>query len=483
MTRSLLHRMVPALALAALAACAAPVAEVPQRRAVAHEPLPPMKNFGPARAAAPERSNTDIARDFLRLFFEMESGRTLDTFTRFEGPVRVRMTGAVPGQAADDLARLLARLRAEAGIDIAAARPGESAQITVEFLPRAAMQAVVPFAACFVVPRVSSWAAFRANRRGPLTDWAALTVREEAAVFIPADVAPQEVRDCLHEEIAQALGPLNDLYELSDSVFNDDNFHTVLTGFDMLVLRAAYAPDLRSGMSRAEVAARLPGVLARLNPAGVGRGSAGDPGPTPRAWKAAIETALGPRTPPGARREAAARALAIAEAAGWQDNRRAFSHFAVARLSLAGEVERAVVHFAAAARLFRALPGGAIHVAHVDMQMAAFALSSGQADEAIRLVDRALPAVRAAENAALLATLLMIRAEALDLLGRGREARAARLDSLAWGRYGFGAETAVRARAAEIAALVPRAVQTVAGPMAPPIGPAAAAGTGMRTGG
>jgi len=34
--------------------------------------------------------------------------------------------------------------------------------------------------------------------------------------------SPQEVRDCLHEELAQALGPLNDLYRLPDSVFNDD---------------------------------------------------------------------------------------------------------------------------------------------------------------------------------------------------------------------------------------------------------------------
>ena len=63
------------------------------------------------------------------------------------------------------------------------------------------------------------------------------------------------MRDCLHEELAQALGPLNDLYHLPDSVFNDDNIHTVLTGFDMLILRAAYAPELRTGMTREQVEA------------------------------------------------------------------------------------------------------------------------------------------------------------------------------------------------------------------------------------
>jgi hypothetical protein len=59
------------------------------------------------------------------------------------------------------------------------------------------------------------------------------------------------------------------------------------------------------------------------------------------------------------------------------------------------------------------------------------------------------------ENAALLATLLMIRAEALDATGNPSEARAVRLDSLAWGRYGFGSNAAVGARLSEVAALAP----------------------------
>jgi hypothetical protein len=130
------------------------------------------------------------------------------------------------------------------------------------------MQRVVPQAACFVVPRVSSWAEFRRARGSRDLDWTTLTGRDRVAVFIPSDVSPQEVRDCLHEEVAQALGPLNDLYRLPDSVFNDDNFHAVLTGFDMLILRTYYDAELANGMTRAEVSARLPGILARLNPGG-----------------------------------------------------------------------------------------------------------------------------------------------------------------------------------------------------------------------
>ncbi len=453
----LLRRLAGAMGLALLAAgCAAPTVEMPQRRAVATEQLPPMKVFAPARPTPPARSNASIAQDFMDLTFRMESGRAVERFNRFEVPVRVAMTGTVPASARPDLQALLQRLRTEAAIDIAEAATPEAANVTVQFLPRARMQALVPHAACFFVPNVSGWEEFRAHRRSQRVDWTQLHRRDRIAIFIPADVAPQEVRDCLHEELAQALGPLNDLYRLSDSVFNDDNFHTVLTGFDMLVLRATYALELHSGMTPAQVAARLPAILARLNPAGRG-GAAGPAGTTPRAWVDAIEAALGPRTPPEGRRFAAHGALAIASAQGWTDNRRAFSHFAVARLSLAAEVESAVMHFAAAAQIYRALPDGAIHLAHVDMQMAAFALSAGQADEAIALADRALPAVARAENAALLSTLMMIKSEALALAGRDAEARAVMLDSLGWARYGFGSDDLVHQRKAEIAALVPTA--------------------------
>jgi hypothetical protein len=165
--------------------------------------------------------------------------------------------------------------------------------------------------------------------------------------------------------------------------------------------------------------------------------------------------ALGPRTAPAARRAAAERALSIAAAQGWQDNRRAFSHFALARLSLASEVESAVVHFAEAARIFRSLPDASVHVAHVDMQMAAFALSSGQYEEAVKMADRAIGPVMTAQNAALLATLMMIKSEALAAQGRVAEARAVRLDSLGWARYGFGTDAQVHGRMAEIAALAP----------------------------
>jgi hypothetical protein len=445
------------IALFCLTACVpAPVEQVAPNRATtdlstASSTFDP--DFGALRTSTVARSNASIASDYLDLVFRMESGRQIPAFSRFEGRISVTMTGAVPASASDDLARLLSRLRVEAGLDIQTTTG--PAAITIEFLPRTTMQAVVPTAACFVVPRVSGWEEYRAARNTAALDWTTVQVREKVAIFVPSDTSPQEVRDCLHEELAQAMGPLNDLYRMGDSVFNDDNFQTTLTSLDMLILRTHYAPELRSGMSEGQVAGILPGLLARLNPSGgVGAARAGEI--EPRSWTQAIETALGQRGSDSARKAAAERAVSIAMAQGWRDNRLAFSYFAMGRVNVRSDVGQAVVAFSQAQQIYRSLSGGGIHVAHIDMQLAAFALASGQSDEAMRYADRAIPVVQQAENAALLATLNLIKAEALDLVGRTAEASALRLDTAGLARYGFGAEGQVRARTAEISALARR---------------------------
>jgi hypothetical protein len=399
---------------------------------------------GGYRVARAAGVGSSLTRDFMDLTFAMESGRGLQTFSRFEGPVTVALTGDVPPTAARDLGALIGRLRSEAGIDISPATG--AATITVEFTSRSELRRMAPTAACFVVPNVGSLAEYRRKRGSDLVDWAEVTQRDRAAVFIPSDTSPQEIRDCLHEELAQALGPLNDLYRLSDSIFNDDNFHSVLTSHDMAVLRLTYSPTLHSGMALEEVAARL------------GTSPVATSG-TPADWTRAIETALGRSGSLASRQSAADRALGIAQAAGWRDNRLAFSHFAVGRLLTASDPARAQAAFAQAAAIYAALPGGELQLAHVDMQVAVMALAGGAPEEAARLADRAMPVVRRYDNMALLATLMLIKAEALEALGNPQAAAALRMDSAPYARYGFGSESMVRSRMRDIAAVADRATE------------------------
>lgn len=451
----MIRRIRTALLLLALAGCtAAPDADTATRARVETAIVSPVNTFSETRPQPPQRANGNIAADFLALHFRLESGRALPVFTRFEEPITVRVTGAPPPGMMSDLARLLGRLRSEAGIDIRQVGDGQ-AGITIEAVSRAEIRRTLPEAACFVVPNVSSLAEFRSARRRAQTDWAQLRVRERMGIFVPNDVSPQELRDCLHEELAQAIGPLNDLYRLPDSVFNDDNVHTVLTGFDMLVLRASYDPELRSGMTQSQVAALLPEILTRLNPRG-DRIAAQPIIDTPREWIDAIQSTLGPTGTPASRRAAASRALKIAQDIGWTDHRRAFSHYIYGRMIQATAPAEAQSHYGTALHYLARTPGTDLHRAYVTTQTAAFAIARGDGAGALRQIRAQRPVVQRAENAALLATMMLLEAEALDLTGQPEAARDVRLDSVGWARYGFGTDWEVRTQMRDVAALNPR---------------------------
>ena len=167
--------------------------------------LPPMNTFGPA---APERitqSNTSIARDFMDLTFVLENGERMPRFTRFEGPIRLRVLGNSPASLDRDLDRLLGRFQREARIDISRVEPTSDADITVQTVTRRQIQRVAPTAACFVRPNVSNWSEYRARRNDPDTFWNRLVERKKMAIFLPIDVSPQEIRDCLAAVHQQAL--------------------------------------------------------------------------------------------------------------------------------------------------------------------------------------------------------------------------------------------------------------------------------------
>ena len=211
---------------------------------------------------------------------------------------------------------------------------------------------------------------------------------------------------------------------------------------------------MHNGMTRNQAALTLPHLLARLNPRGQRIAPQQLTRPTPRIWINAIETALGPKGTPAGRRKSAMTAVNIARNSGWNDTRLAFSLYALGRLSLSHKTDAALNAFLNSGAIYN---NNASHVqaAHVAMQLAAFSLSAGNGADTLKLVNANLSVVANSKNAALLATLLMIKAEALDLLGRASEARAVRLDSLGWARYGFGSDKAVRNRLSEISALTP----------------------------
>lgn len=442
------------IGLILLAGCGTP--PPPPELPVTLQPLPPVRTFGPTEPTPPRRSNQEIARDFLDLTLELENGESLPVFTRFDQPVTVALTGQTRPVFELELDRLIRRIRNEAKIDIRRTDDPATASIVVEGISRADLERTVPTAACFVLPQRITWAEFHSDMRRRDLNWAGITRRDAATIFIPADVSPQEIRDCLHEETAQALGPVNDLYRLDDSIFNDDNMHSVLTGFDMVILRAAYDPALHDGMTRAEVAAAIPGILARINPAGESYPTRPF-SPTPEAWKRDIDAALTPSRSMGARRDAALDSLRIAQDEGWQDTRLGLSLLTSARLASGQNGIFALEAFLKAREVYDAREATQIHAANVAIQIAAFALAAGDFETAIALADRYIPVAKKAENAALLSDFLLVKAAALEATGQTAQAAQVRREGYGWARYGLRSDEAVLRRAAEIEALVPTA--------------------------
>ncbi len=239
-----------------------------------------MKSFPPDRRG-PERSNASMARDILALEFQMKRARAAgaDALRGADHGGADRAT--CPPSPPVELARVIGRLRAEAGLDVSAVARGP-ASITIEFLPRRRLQAVVPQCGLFrgaarvelgAVPRRA--AATDRGGPGPRSRrgnrWRSSCLGHLAArgARLPARGA------CAGD------GPLNDLYELSDSVFKR---RQLPHGPDRFRHAGAARPlRARAGqrMTRDEVAARLPAVLARLNPRGEFPGGA-PLTPTPR---------------------------------------------------------------------------------------------------------------------------------------------------------------------------------------------------------
>ncbi len=449
---TLLMRLVGLISIIVLAGCVDPIG-----RAVDPLPADLLRFDARGQPQGVARSNLDLADDFLDLTFALENGDKLPALLKYNGRIRVVLRSPGLSTYQPELTALLARLRNEARVDIVQTNTPEEAQIHIHAVPRRTISRVFPGAACFIVPGVRSWSEFRSPQADPdVIMWSRQTALTVTSIFVPADSTPQDTRDCLHEELGQALGPANDLYRIPDTVFNDDNFHSILTPFDMLMLRVLYDPNLQSGMSRAEVAVRLPGILARVNPKGRGR-PADARAPESRSWKSSIEVALNRRKASAARISAGERALNLSAAMEPPDHRFGLSLLTLGRVQARTNPAKAVDYFTSAYNQFATDLGPQdIRTTHVALHLALFALKDGQFERALDLADRHIPSAQAAENAVVLSGLLAIKAETLLAAGDVPRARKARLESLAWARYAFGDRDGDIARAqAEIAAFNP----------------------------
>jgi hypothetical protein len=383
------------------------------------------------------RANADIADEFMDFMFQSELGDKTLAFSRFDGPIVVRFAQSAPILAQRDLKRLVARLRNEAGINIHIGAPDTPANIYIHRMPLVKLQNIAPNAACLVVPNARDVKEFRKGWRSPESQWHNITTRKFVSVFLPSDQSPQSERDCMHEEIAQALGPLNDLFRVSNTVFNDDNMHTVLTSYDMLILRMVYSPKLQIGMTPAQVRTQLPSILKRQNPKGNGYAS------TPRSislkWNAAIREGANPYIPNQRQINGARRASRMAVAENLGPARLNFSVITHARAALGrdskarvGEYQRVLAGY------HKTLGHDSIQVGKVSKELAFLLFQLGLVEEASTFIPLIKAAAAKFENAELMFEALHLQALIAHADGNSSQHKALVAQARGWGLYAFG---------------------------------------------
>lgn len=226
-------------------------------------------------------SNADLIRNFELIAFYQEfdpaqdglvEKRTTTTLSRWAAPVRVRLFGQGVRKADRQTTRdLLARLSKASGLPVTLTQ-GSDYEVFVGIL--SPLERTV----------LSAELAGREDgeRFAFVGEWANENAYPCIATIYGNDERPGEIagalvviknelegilRDsCLHEELTQMMGLLNDHPDVRPSLFNDDEEFAFLTEHDEYLLRILYDPRLRPDMTAEDARPVIPGIVQGLRP-------------------------------------------------------------------------------------------------------------------------------------------------------------------------------------------------------------------------
>lgn len=414
--------------------------------------LPVERPLEPALYSALPAGHTRYSHDsladlFVRLTLESEWGAARKGLVRYEVPVVVGLEGRGASAHAPFLDSYLSYLRSRTGIDIT--RSAAGVNLFVRVVPGRRFASVLPAASCVLVPGDRAWGDFEDDpARFGGDAMMALTRIEATTVFLPDSLSPADVRRCLVEEIAQALGPQNDLYGVGPSIFNDDFGHIWPTRLDLLVLRVLYSDALATGLGEGETRRRVRSELARANAAG--RGAPDLPPPAfrgEREWRRHTAVAHDSRERASERLVAAALALELAEAAAPRTAWHCTSLTVLAQLLKRVEPDAARVRFAAAEALCARVHGADDpRIAQIRLAAAGLLLSQAEMLDALAMLEGQDRVLAGHGQDEALAAFYTLTARAYRGLGEETLAAGASVAARRWSDYAFGRSGASFAR-------------------------------------
>lgn len=208
-------------------------------------------------------TDAELIDGFMKTVFGAEAtGRdpsAAERVKKFEGPVSVALydLGRKPRRA--ELRAFLKRLdRSVRSLDIVFTQDGDKANLVVFVVDRADYSWVIRE----TMPHDADTRFLESNDCSAVTSGRDGYTLDRAFVFLVGDEGPERFRHCMVEEIAQALGPVNDDPSLPHSIFNDHSQLNDFTAFDWFILNMLYDRRVKPGMTAAEVRDVLPAAIS-----------------------------------------------------------------------------------------------------------------------------------------------------------------------------------------------------------------------------
>ena len=221
-----------------------------------------------AKRRAAERKTFTDAEVFQGFFAtalgaEMRIAGRVDRIRKYDQPVRVYVENHVKPDRGEQVAAVVADIRAKVEhLDIAMATSREEANVVVRLLSERKFYPTLRQA--FGRDRLRSI-------RKSLDPQCLSGFRKDAElrivhsdVFLVADRGDFIFYDCAYEELLQSLGPINDTDKVPWTMFNDDVSMGFFDIYDQYILNILYHPRVRPGMARAELRTLLPEIMPEV---------------------------------------------------------------------------------------------------------------------------------------------------------------------------------------------------------------------------
>jgi hypothetical protein len=208
-------------------------------------------------------TNEEIREGFFKIAFgaELQIDEPAGRVRKFNEPVRIFVEAAGASQRRSELANVVADIRSRVNhLDIDLTTDRRAANFTVRLVPERKLTSTIR--ALYGSDRAKQiQKELKPECLSGIGKDESFRIRR-AEVILPVDAGDFTFLDCAYEELLQALGVINDDASVPWTMFNDDVQMGFFDVYDQYLLNILYDPRITPGMTRDEVDAALPAILA-----------------------------------------------------------------------------------------------------------------------------------------------------------------------------------------------------------------------------